>query len=168
MHRLRYGENGQPLLDLVTEDRLLHQLRRCAHWQTGSKAASAHKTLAKDMLAAPNKPLPVLERTVEAPVFSPNGELRTRPGYDPPSRLYFHFPDELAIHVPEDPSDEEIRSATDLILEEWLGDFPFVGPADRANVLAVILLPFVRKLVAGPTPLHMTRLPSRLRVEVSR
>jgi hypothetical protein len=35
-----------------------------------------------------------------------------------------------------------------------LGDFPFVSESDRANALSFVFTPFVRALIAGPTPLH--------------
>ena len=34
------------------------------------------------------------------------------------------------------------------------GDFPFANAASRANALAVMLLPFVRLMIDGPTPPH--------------
>ena len=39
-------------------------------------------------------------------------------------------------------------------------DFPFVGRSDRAHALALLLLPFARALIQGPTPLHLFRKPT--------
>ena len=36
-----------------------------------------------------------------------------------------------------------------------LGDFPFVDDADRANCLAFYLLPAVRQMIVGNTPMHV-------------
>jgi len=41
------------------------------------------------------------------------------------------------------------------LLDSLLGDFPFADQASRANALALLLLPFVRPLIDGPTPLHL-------------
>src|SRR5262249_46038918 len=46
-----------------------------------------------------------------------------------------------------------------LLLEELLGDFPFRDDASRAHALAALLLPFVRHLIDGPTPLHLLDAP---------
>jgi putative DNA primase/helicase len=40
-------------------------------------------------------------------------------------------------------------------LDDLLGDFPFRSDADRAHAVALFLLPFVRDLIDGPTPLHI-------------
>jgi hypothetical protein len=47
-----------------------------------------------------------------------------------------------------------------MLLVELFGDFPFATDADRTNALAALLLPFVRELVDGPSPLHMIEAPS--------
>ena len=43
---------------------------------------------------------------------------------------------------------------------ELLGDFPFVSDAERAHALALLLLPLVRGLVDGPTPMHVIDKPA--------
>ena len=37
---------------------------------------------------------------------------------------------------------------------ELLGDFPFTGDAERPHAVGFLLLPFLRELVDGPTPIH--------------
>jgi hypothetical protein len=46
-----------------------------------------------------------------------------------------------------------------LILDELLGDFPFVEEGSRAHAVSLFLLPFVRSLISGPTPLHLIEAP---------
>jgi putative DNA primase/helicase len=41
-----------------------------------------------------------------------------------------------------------------------LHDFPFVSQSDRAHAVALMLLPFVRDLIDGPTPLHDIEAPT--------
>jgi hypothetical protein len=55
---------------------------------------------------------------------------------------------------------DEIDAVAHLLLNELLGDFCFVGPAERAHALALLLLPFVRELIPGPTPLHLDESPT--------
>lgn len=45
-------------------------------------------------------------------------------------------------------------------LHHMLHKFPFKSEADRANVYAALLLPYVRELIVGPTPLHLVHAPS--------
>jgi hypothetical protein len=62
--------------------------------------------------------------------------------------------------LPEMPTPAEINKAKAWLLDELLGDFPFTGEAERAHLVAAILLPFVRELIDGPTPLHLIEKPS--------
>jgi len=62
--------------------------------------------------------------------------------------------------VPELPTKADIEAARALIVDELLGDFPFSEQADRANAVAMLLLPFMRDLIPGPTPLHLVEAPS--------
>lgn len=54
---------------------------------------------------------------------------------------------------------EDVEQARELLLDEYLGDFRFADEASRAHALALLLLPFVRDYVAGPTPLHAVLAP---------
>jgi len=53
-----------------------------------------------------------------------------------------------------------VSQAKRLLLEDLLGDFPFVGASGRAHALACLLLPFARDLIDGPTPLHLIEKPT--------
>jgi hypothetical protein len=52
------------------------------------------------------------------------------------------------------PTQENIRAARRL-LDNFLVDFPFANEASKAHALAFMLLPFVREMIEGPTPLHL-------------
>ena len=58
------------------------------------------------------------------------------------------------------PSQRGIERARALWLTELMGDFPFVSDAERAHALGLGLLPFLRDLISGPTPLHLIEKPS--------
>ncbi len=49
--------------------------------------------------------------------------------------------------------------ARSLILDDLLDGFPFVGEPERAHAVALLVLPFVRALIGGPTPLHLIEKP---------
>jgi hypothetical protein len=89
-----------------------------------------------------------LERLAHAPFVRPDGSIVTEPGYDEATRTIL-MPDEVfaGIEVPESPSADEIQAARDLILTEWLGDFPLDGEADLANLLALVVTPAIRGMV---------------------
>jgi hypothetical protein len=89
-----------------------------------------------------------LDRISHAPFVREDGTIVTEPGYDEATRTML-IPDKVfaGLTVPEDPSAEEITAARELILTEWLGDFPFDSDTDRANVLALIITPAIRGMV---------------------
>jgi hypothetical protein len=59
--------------------------------------------------------------------------------------------------IAERPTPQQVAATRSLLLDDLLGDFPFVGDAERAHSVALLLLPFMRPMIPGPTPLHMVR-----------
>lgn len=159
--RVEDTEDG-PVLQPLTPDRLRHTLARAARWTRGGTGdALPPMAVVRDMLADPTPPLPVLARLVQAPCFSRDGRIVSASGYDPHSRLLCAFAPGLDVpDVPPAPTDAVIRRARSLLLDELLGDFPFVGEAERAHAVALLLLPFLRELIDGPTPLHLIEKPA--------
>jgi hypothetical protein len=168
--RLELGDDGAPLIRPLTPERTRHALARCSRWEStertrnkGERAVEVYPPVAVvlDVLATPNPVLPVLDRIVEVPVFTAGGRLRTAPGYDPEGRTYFAPPAGLAIpSIPDHPTPAETGAAALVLLTEQLGDFCFVTQAERAHALALLLLPFLRELIPGPTPLHLIEAPT--------
>lgn len=89
-----------------------------------------------------------LDRLAHSPFVRPDGTIVTEPGYDEATQTLL-MPDEAfsGLEVPETPSAEELAAARDLILNEWLGDFPLDADADRANLLALVVTPAIRGMV---------------------
>jgi len=167
--RIEAADDGTPIVRLVTQDRLRHALARIARWcitkrikeQSIEVSALPPLHVVRDMLARPDPPVPVLGRIVEAPVFAPDGTLQTARGYHPGSQTYYAPGPTLVIApVPERPSEADLARARQLVCEDLLGDFPFVGEAERAHAVGLLLLPFVRELIDGPTPLHLIEKPT--------
>ena len=116
----------------------------------------------RDITSLPSlEGIPPITRVIEAPVFSPDGSLLTRPGYNAAGRVFYVPAPGIQIpEVMEHPSRDEVDRARRLIVDDLLGDFPFVGDAERAHAVALLLLPFCRDLIAGHTPLHLFEAPS--------
>jgi hypothetical protein len=167
--RIETDDQGAPIVREMTAERLRHEMSRVAAWkkrsqnQDGSWSESPARPpvdVMKDLLATPNVPLPVLTRIVEVPVFAADGTLQTTPGYHKAARTYYAPAEGLTVPpVQVRPSEKDREKAVGLI-GEVLQDFPFVSEADRANAIALMLLPFVRDMVHGPTPNHLIEAPT--------
>lgn len=159
-------DEGRPVATAITEERLRHMLARLAHWKKLNGkgelvAAPPPIAVVKSVLATPDPALPVLVGIVNTPVFGRGGTLLTTPGYHPDARLlYAPTPGFVVPTIPAKPSAAEVAAARSLLCEDLLGDFPFVGPAEMAHVIALLLLGFLRGMIDGPTPLHLIEKPS--------
>jgi hypothetical protein len=83
--------------------------------------------------------LPALDGVTAAPYFDACGNLVTRDGYNPATRLILRKGDLVLPPVPEVPTAEDVARARYLIETEWLGDFCWAGAADRANAIGLLL-----------------------------
>src|SRR5262249_30531397 len=106
------------------------------------------------ILTRPNYTFPRLRAVVEAPFFTRHGQLIVMPGYHRDPGVMLHLPPGLVIPaVPDEPSANDVDRAKNLILNEVFKDFPFVDQASRAHALGLLITPFVRDMIDGPTPL---------------
>jgi hypothetical protein len=165
LSRIETDDDDTPMLRPMTIDRMRHHLARYAHWYkidgNGKEQPIAPPlTVVRDVLATPDPRLPILTRIVEVPIFASDGTLCTNPGYFADNRTFyapargFTVPD-----VPERPTMVEIEEARRLLTDELIGDFPFVGDAEKAHAVAALLGPFVRDMIDGPTPLLSVEAP---------
>ena len=88
---------------------------------------------------------------VGAPVLRPDGSLLQRPGYDPATCLYLASKVPLE-PVPEEPSGEQVHAAREFLLADFLGDFPWVDDADKANYLGLLVTPILRSYLRTLIP----------------
>jgi putative DNA primase/helicase len=159
-------DDGRPVPRPMTEDRLRHVLAQLVTWR--KRAANGElvpayppSVLLKNLLATPDPALPVLAGIVTAPVFGSDGTLITTSGYHPATRLLYQPAQKFNLPtIAEQPTPQQIVAARSLLLDDLLGEFPFVGEAELAHALALLLLPFVRPMITGPTPLHMIEKPA--------
>ncbi len=169
LSRIESDDYDRPILRELTASKLRHELAWSADWFVESADKQGHLTrkdarppaeVVQDMLAHPNAPLPVLYRITEAPVFAPDGILQLESGYHPHSHTYYSPCEGLIVpQVADKPSASDIAKARGLLCE-MVCNFPFVQRADKANALALLLLPFARDLISGPTPNHLIEAPS--------
>ncbi len=115
--------------------------------------------IARDLLAQPQLELPPLHGVVTCPTFAGDGSLISEDGYHAASGLWHHRSMPGLKPIPSAPTAEDVALARGRLIDV-LADFPFVDDASRANAVALMLLPFVRPLIPGPTPLHAVDAPS--------
>jgi hypothetical protein len=150
------GAELKPVTVEKNEMKFVHN--RTIRWQKTSKnqivTTKPPDAILVDMLADPHPPVPRLVAVRPVPVFGPSGELAFKPGYDRSSG-YFIWPDKMTVpFVSEHPTAADIAKARHLIETEVLGEFPFDSEASKAHAVAAMVLPFVRAMIDGPTPLH--------------
>lgn len=153
------------VVEILNSARLSYELARAADWYKIDKMGVERDAIPpafviKDMLSNPDPPLPHLSGILEAPAFFPDGKLHLHSGYSRSTKCYLNIDDTLKIpNVPEKPTYEDIIHAKELI-EDLIGDFPFISDAEKAHAISLMLLPFVRNLIDGPTPLYLIEAPS--------
>ncbi len=160
------SDEGAPTLSDTTDAAMYGLLVRVANWLRVTRdeetvSVAPPGDVSRDLLTYPRRELPEIQDVVTTPVFGADGSLVTTAGYHARERLWLHVDPALGpIGVPTNPSPANIAFARDLFLQELLVDFPFVADGDRAHALAAFLLPFARRLIDGPTPLHVLEAPA--------
>ena len=145
---------GLPVLRRLDEPLLRAEAVRAAVWLKNKiDPATPSGFQIQDMFALEAPPLPELRRLTSAPIFLPDNTLLNVPGfrdgvlYQPPAGL-------IVPAVSPKPTDEEVINAYNIIAL-MLSEFPWAHEhADRAHAIALLLLPFVRELICGSTPIH--------------
>ena len=168
--RIERGQDNRLSVNPLTPNSLRHCLARVSRWYDGRGGGDPREIpppmdIVQDVLATPRHkvPLPPLRRIVSCPVFAPDGTIVTTPGYHPAAQVYYAPTDGLVVpEVPNEPTKEDLKAAREILLYHGglMFDFAFVEQSDRANAVACFLLPFVRDLISGPTPLHDFEAPS--------
>ena len=108
--------------------------------------------------------LPPIKAVVKTPFWAKVGNKTTlvhENGYHRDVQVVMNMDPRLAESVEKmdlDPSAKWVRRAIDII-DDMIEKFPFVADADRAAFYAALILPFVRDLIPGPTPIHLIGAP---------
>ncbi|GAA5262361.1 hypothetical protein [Methanocalculus sp. MC3] len=112
------------------------------------------KSVLEDVLAAPPSlwKCPPIAGIVDYPIIHPDGSIWEEEGYDPVSWLYYVGREGFVSKpVPEEPSDQDIKEAVDL-LDDIFYDFPFVDQSSRANAYAALITAVIRPIIPGLVP----------------
>lgn len=156
-----------PTIRYMTQGDVLSLAVRAARYVREGEKATVPSIPPHDilimMLNKPDATLPRLDEVITTPVFDQRGEIIAKPGYHPDAFVWYHKPDGFDLDgagVSTHPSPEDTAAARALILDELLHDFPFASQSDCCHAVAAILLPFVRRLIAGNTPLHLLEAPA--------
>lgn len=160
----RYGaqiadsDGGRPRV--LNKHALTGVLLRSAKWVKGyDQATDPPEQVVDDMMHYSLPDLPELRGVKETPFCRPDGSIVIEPGYDDASG--FMLKDHrLHIDVPDAPGPDDLAAARNLLFSQLLKDFPFVGAADKAHQIAVMLTPLVMPMIDGPIPLFMFTAPT--------
>ena len=161
---LRMIEDAAPELAECTDAHVYGALIRHADWiylsDEGSSAAAPPRDLCRDLLTYVPTGLPGLLSVITTPVFGKSGAILIEPGLHTTDRTWLELDPSLTLaEVPRTPLPEDVVRARSLFFDDLLVDFKFVSEADQTHMLALLLLPFVRRLITGNTPLHLVEAP---------
>lgn len=135
---------------------LLAENAACFHYTEATERKPASftpawpdvQTIGALMASAPE--FSALDRVSRTPFIRPDGTVCAKDGYDEDTRTVVVLGDGMdRLSVPEEPTRADANRAASFLLDEWLSDMPLKTREDRANVLALVLTPFVR----GSVPL---------------
>ena len=156
--RMRVDEKGTPRIEMLTASPLAGSLTRCANFTRISANGRSERTIPPasailDILCLGEWRFPALAGIAEIPVIRPDGSVHATTGYDPITGLiYLPKPGFVIPPLSNHPTPEDVRRAVSLV-NEALGEFPFVDEASRAAGWAACLTPILRPYVPGATPL---------------
>ncbi len=160
---LTFPQEGEPpQIVPQSKRRLFRLLIEVADWRkkttNGEAPSSPPSRILDAILEQPGEGIPELDAVTTIPVFGKDFELIRSPGYHAGQRLFFHDIHGLGMAVSER---LDVTEARQLLLEA-ICDFPFVEEdADRAHVIALMLVFFIRKALGNvPTPLGIIDSPS--------
>lgn len=146
-------------LRVLEEVGMIKVLTNVANWYRlvgrNLVACKPDTTVARDMLLYPSAKLPVIDALVHHPIVSGSGAVIAETGYYAEDRVYVLCDPSMVLpSFPPVLGEPEVAAARETLLEP-LREFCFVRDSDRAHMLAALILPFVRHLFRGPTPLHV-------------
>jgi hypothetical protein len=155
--RVRKDEKQVPIIDTVGEYELRAHLARAADYvrlkEKGDSPCPPPKDVVGDILGLGQWNFPPLDGIVEVPILRPDGTVLDEPGYDPSTHLLYFPADGLKVPaISRNPSAHDVANALAL-LDEAIGEFPYVDEASRANALGLLLTPIVRPAIAGLVPM---------------
>lgn len=130
--------------------------------------SSVPKDVADQIYETAYEYLPAAPEIIYTPMFNATGKMIVEPGWYKEDDILVPKLDIDVPPVSAEPTGEEVEAAVKLLLEDLLPDFPFLdmrldGTKSRdpsqANALAMILTPFMRRMIDGCTPVFFISKP---------
>lgn len=104
------------------------------------------EALCKSVLSQTEWPgLDDLVEITPMPFVREDGTICQKRGYDEETGVWLNV-DEGFPEVPDNPTDEQIAEAKELLFDKLLVDFPFVADADRANYMGLLTTPALKRV----------------------
>lgn len=152
----KHGDEGFKIIDALDHDLRARAAEACDFVKTTKESGNVPadppgKVEAMIRASRPWPGLPILEGLSNGPVLRSDWTFAGDTGYDPDTRVYITEGPWPTRSTHQDPAA--------WILSEILGEFPFADDASRHNALALMILPFVRRVIHCPTPVHYIEAP---------
>ena len=150
--RISKDELNRPMIELLTEAALRGHMERSANFIKHNAKGEAFVVpppleIVRDVQSLGDWQFPALLGITEAPIIRPDGTVLATPGYDSATDLYYAPTPGLVVSpIPENPTDSEVRTAIELLLEV-ICDFPFVDEASHANAVGELMVAILRPLM---------------------
>ena len=164
--RIERTFEGTPRIKHATRAAVASIAGKAAQWictnENDVREVAPARDLCEIFLESPDdwRGIPVIEGTATAPFFAPDGTLCACEGYHESARTWLSLARGFDVGDTT-PTPESIEAARQIILSDILGEVSFGDEASRAHAVAQMLLPFVRRLIDGSTPLHLWNAPLR-------
>lgn len=148
----------EPLIQEITVDLMRFEIAQAADFIKSTKNSAKYVFPPKDLVTYVRSHtglsnLPAFLSVTRCPVVRPDGSILLEAGFDDATGLWFAPQAGLDIpRVSEDPSEQELEQAREIAWQQ-IADFPFVGRASAANILAYPLSLIMRPAIDGHVPL---------------
>ncbi len=157
-------ERGNAVINNVTEGTMTSRLAKTCNFVIESddrlKNTMPPRSIVSFIMSEDSWPFPALEGVTKSPTIKPDGTVSQKPGYDADTKLFYHRrSDEQPVEVPDQPTKADIAAAI-VVIDELLHDFPFDGPASRANAIAFLLSPIIQPAIRDIIPLLLIDAPT--------
>lgn len=134
-----------------------YRTRQTSEGETEYVSVSPPNEIAEQILSLPPSDwkFPSLKGVTEVPLVKPDGTLLDTPGYDKKLKVFYDPSEDLkGLKIPEYCTQEDAINAAK-ILRHLIAEFPFEGDADRANMIGLMLTPFIRHAFKGDIQLAL-------------
>lgn len=172
--RLTQSKSGRSRYDEISSRTLWAELNKFITFvrttddgQPGARA-SVPKEVGDQVFETIYEEMPAAPEIIYTPIFDSKGTLISEPGYYEEEGLLIPSLDFDVPEVPAVPTQEQVDAAVSFLQDELLVDFPFSDYDSKgverrepslANTMAMILTPFMRRMILGCTPVFFVSKP---------